>query len=229
MSTARLVLRTTTGEVFDVSFRLDGKVAELLQRVLEQHKFSPKFKLIFNCICLNDFPDREYPPTQRAICRIKDFGIVNMSELIVTNHEKRTVFGTFPLDPDPIDEIREQDAKRSAQHKDDTMMIYGREVKVDPASLDVDSDLIAHVTNAKTPIKQRKDRAAVFSLHHGVEIARSSGPPGRKRGVAGAVLGAGTTHGAAGCGEGAAAGGHGLRQGECRVCAHRVHLRIDGR
>ncbi len=61
---SKLILRTTTGEVFELYFRLNRKVAELLQHIMEKRAFSPKFRLVFNDICLNDFPDKEYSLVQ---------------------------------------------------------------------------------------------------------------------------------------------------------------------
>lgn len=105
--------------------------------------------------------------------RVKDFGISSLSELIITNHTKRSVFGKHSPNHHTADELREIEAKRSAELRgEDSVLLYGKPVRVDPHELEVNSSMIAHVTNAKTPIKQHKDRTNVLSRISGTCLTR---------------------------------------------------------
>ena len=59
------------------------------------------------------------------------------------------------------DELKEFEAKKNTLRKQEAVMFYGKLAKYSPQDLEVTSAMIAHVTNAKAPIKQKKDRPQV--------------------------------------------------------------------
>ena len=59
---SKLILHTTAGDVHEITFKLNKKVVELIQYIMEKFKFSPKLRLIFNNNCLNNEPEKEYAP-----------------------------------------------------------------------------------------------------------------------------------------------------------------------
>jgi len=57
---SKLTLRATTGEIYEIPFKQNTKVAELIQTIQDKHKFSPKLRLIYQGACLNNYPNKEY-------------------------------------------------------------------------------------------------------------------------------------------------------------------------
>ena len=90
---SKLILRTTSGETHELTFRLTKTVGELRQHIVDKYKYSPKLRLIHNSLCLNDFLERSYALS--FLCRLSHCGLTEPAELIVTNHMHKTVFGTL--------------------------------------------------------------------------------------------------------------------------------------
>lgn len=91
---SKLILRTTNGDIWDVTFKLDKTVADFADHLQHQLKFPPKFKLIFNGVSLNETPEKLYDQL-KIFHRLSACGLVNSSELIVTKCNYKTVFGIF--------------------------------------------------------------------------------------------------------------------------------------
>eukprot|EP00826_Nyctotherus_ovalis_P047353 TRINITY_DN5439_c0_g1_i5.p1 TRINITY_DN5439_c0_g1~~TRINITY_DN5439_c0_g1_i5.p1 ORF type:complete len:179 (-),score=41.69 TRINITY_DN5439_c0_g1_i5:300-836(-) len=134
---AKLILRTTTGDNYDITFKLGKKVAELLQCIVDKYKFSPNTRIIFKDTCLNTAPNK---------C-LQDFGIEHPAELLVTNHKHKTV----------MQELKSQ-AIDPTSVKAESISLYGKTVKISPCKLKINEHMIAHVTDAKYPLKRVRSR-----------------------------------------------------------------------
>ena len=55
----QLILRATSGEVYNVPISLNKTALELLQYLKDKFKFAFETKLIFQTVCLNYFPNKQ--------------------------------------------------------------------------------------------------------------------------------------------------------------------------
>eukprot|EP00831_Metopus_contortus_P035539 TRINITY_DN28295_c0_g1_i1.p1 TRINITY_DN28295_c0_g1~~TRINITY_DN28295_c0_g1_i1.p1 ORF type:complete len:320 (+),score=69.39 TRINITY_DN28295_c0_g1_i1:120-1079(+) len=129
---SKLMLRSTTGEILEISVSLEISAGELVRYLVEKFRHSPKVRIVFNGRSLNESPQ----------VTLKDIGVNEKSELLVLNPLSKTIF----------DEIRERSAKRSVPEKKE---LFGKMQNTDSSDMKVTPQLIAHVTEAKKPLKNR--------------------------------------------------------------------------
>lgn len=60
-----------------------------------------------------------------------------------------------------LDELKPNLSKPISENKQETISILGKLTKIDPQKLSVGPELIAYVTNAKTPLRRREDHGHV--------------------------------------------------------------------
>ena len=96
--------------------------------------------------------------------RLQNLGITDKAEIIVANHMQKTIFGMIHSS-DIVDELKAVAARRVGACKAEVAQVCGTLTKVNPEDLAVTPQLVAHMTNAKTPLKQRAEgsQAKCFS------------------------------------------------------------------
>lgn len=93
------------------------------------------------------------------INRLQDFGIVNQSEIVIAERKPKSIFGIV-LNQE-LDKFKDKNKPKVTQ---ESVKLFGKEIKIDPESLRVNKQLLAYVTNAKEPVREVRDRSNVSLL-----------------------------------------------------------------
>eukprot|EP00826_Nyctotherus_ovalis_P047354 TRINITY_DN5439_c0_g1_i7.p1 TRINITY_DN5439_c0_g1~~TRINITY_DN5439_c0_g1_i7.p1 ORF type:complete len:164 (-),score=21.35 TRINITY_DN5439_c0_g1_i7:413-904(-) len=153
---AKLILRTTTGDNYDITFKLGKKVAELLQCIVDKYKFSPNTRIIFKDTCLNTAPNKWFLFPNSSVSKTSALNTQQNFSSPTTNTKPLCV--TFHW---IVEELKSQ-AIDPTSVKAESISLYGKTVKISPCKLKINEHMIAHVTDAKYPLKRVRSRIIVF-------------------------------------------------------------------